>query len=115
MAMNNVLTSIGNTISRARREKRLSQYQLATIAGVSSSDVSAVESGDFDPLGPSVEHILCAVGLPLRVLDAVNAPKAKPTTEQILAAKGISESPKVVNLEAFRRKKWQLNTTIQTD
>ena len=47
-----------NNLKEARAEKKLSQYQLAEMVGVSRNTISSIETGQFNPTA-KLALILC--------------------------------------------------------
>ena len=54
-------SEIGKLVSKERRNHRYTQDQLAGIAGVSRSTISALENGSFDELGVRKIVRVCGV------------------------------------------------------
>ena len=57
MIMNDKLI-LNNNLKDARREKRLSQQQLADMVGVSRNTISSIETGQFSPTA-KLALVLC--------------------------------------------------------
>jgi uncharacterized protein len=53
----------GINLRRARRQRRLTQVQLAERAGVSQTAISRLEAGDRDPLLTTVVRLAKALGV----------------------------------------------------
>ena len=65
------LVQIGSELATRRRTRRLSQTQLARLAGVSRASVEALENGRARELGYSkVAKLLHVLGLELRIGEA---------------------------------------------
>ena len=54
-------SDIGKLVSKARRDRHYTQDQLADMAGVSRSTISAIENGSFDELGVRKIVRVCGV------------------------------------------------------
>lgn len=75
------LSTIGSEIGSKRRTRRLSQSQLAQLAGVSRATVEALENGRTGELGyTKVVKLLAVLGLDLRL---VEAERHRPTLEDL--------------------------------
>jgi transcriptional regulator with XRE-family HTH domain len=70
-------TDIGSAISAARKAKRLTQSQLATLADVHQPKISAIESGKDTAHVGIVLRIIKALGLTIDLIDAT-APTKRP-------------------------------------
>jgi transcriptional regulator with XRE-family HTH domain len=79
------IIEIAEQIRAARKQRKMTQAQLADVAGVSRRSVIELEAGRSpDPGFISVIRILRAVGLDLRITQAT---PGRPTYEDLLAEK----------------------------
>jgi len=77
------LSDIGKQIAAARKERQLTQLELANLAGVSRATVDLLENGRATEIGYSrLTRILAAVGLELRLGAAA---RKRPTLEELLS------------------------------
>lgn len=60
-------TLAGALVTNARVEAKMSQRELAEVADVAQSTIARIESGAADPAFSTVERVLAAVGLEMRV------------------------------------------------
>jgi len=78
----NSLAEIGQRIASARKERRLTQTELASRAGVSRPTIDLLENGRASEIGYSkLARILAAVGLELR-LQTIE--RERPTLDDLL-------------------------------
>ena len=78
----NSLAEIGKRIASARKERRLTQTELASRAGVSRPTIDLLENGRASEIGYSkLARILAAVGLELRLQ---TIPQERPTLDDLL-------------------------------
>lgn len=52
-----------NSIKQVRKEKSLSQRELAEIAGVSRNTISSIETGQFNPTSIGIRLLLVSIML----------------------------------------------------
>jgi len=65
------LADIGGNVARRRRERGLSQHELARRAGVGRSTIAALETGRLPELGyAKLASILAVLGLDVRITEA---------------------------------------------
>jgi len=55
---------LGANLRRARRERQLTQEQVAARSGVHATEVSRIESGKRDPRASTVVRLAEAIGVP---------------------------------------------------
>ena len=78
----NSLAEIGKRIASARKERRLTQTELASRAGVSRPTIDLLENGRASEIGYSkLARILAAVGLELRLQTIA---QERPTLDDLL-------------------------------
>jgi len=78
----NSLTEIGKRIASARKERRLTQTELASRAGVSRPTIDLLENGRASEIGYSkLARILAAVGFELRLQTIA---QERPTLDDLL-------------------------------
>ena len=78
----NSLTEIGTRIASARKERRLTQTELASRAGVSRPTIDLLENGRASEIGYSkLARILAAVGFELRLQTIA---QERPTLDDLL-------------------------------
>jgi transcriptional regulator with XRE-family HTH domain len=76
------LTSLGNEIAERRKSLKLSQTELARMAGVSRATLDALENGRAGELGFSkLTKLLAAVGLELKLQAAGSH---RPTLDELM-------------------------------
>lgn len=75
---------LGQYMRDLRRRRRLSQRQLGRMAGVSTSHISLIESGERNPSAPMLRRLAPAYGVP---------------AEDVLAKAGFLEEPEVLGYE----------------
>ena len=90
--------SIGGNIKRIRKEKGLTQQQLADAAGVAINSIRGYESENREPRRENLEAIACALGVtvkdlrednpcrPNRVIRIRRSADAKADTDAIIEA-----------------------------
>lgn len=77
------LSSIGREVAKHRKERKLSQTQLAAAAGISRSTLDAIENGRAGELGFSkLTRLLGVLGLEMKLHAASGQ---RPTLEDLLA------------------------------
>ena len=78
----NSLAEIGQRIASARKERRLTQTELASRAGVSRPTIDLLENGRASEIGYSkLARILAAVGFELRLQTIA---RERPTLDDLL-------------------------------
>jgi len=78
----NSLAEIGERIASARKERRLTQTELASRAGVSRPTIDLLENGRASEIGYSkLARILAAVGFELRLQTIA---RERPTLDDLL-------------------------------
>ena len=78
----NSLAEIGQRIASARKERRLTQTELASRAGVSRPTIDLLENGRASEIGYSkLARILAAVGFELRLQTIA---QERPTVDDLL-------------------------------
>ena len=78
----NSLAEIGQRIASARKERRLTQTELASRAGVSRPTIDLLENGRASEIGYSkLARILAAVGFELRLQTIA---QERPTLDDLL-------------------------------
>lgn len=76
------LSSIGSEIASKRKSARMSQSELAHMAGVSRATLDALEHGRIGELGYSkITKLLAALGLELRIQGTTSR---RPTLDDLL-------------------------------
>jgi transcriptional regulator with XRE-family HTH domain len=80
----------GSQVKTARVLAQLSRPQLAAMAGVASSTIGRIESGEMDPSLGMLGRILCAAGFRLPDAEQVSDPAA------VAAARGILEDDRAL-------------------
>jgi transcriptional regulator with XRE-family HTH domain len=76
---------VAATLRAARRTRRVSQRQLAELAGVPRQTVERVEAGRTDPRAATLDKLLGAIGLQLAVCTWQGRPlKLDPEREQLV-------------------------------
>ena len=68
LAMENTEKRLGRRIRELRKQKRLSQTELAEKAGVALMTVSRLERGEHDPHVRTLSRIARSLGVPLLAL-----------------------------------------------
>ncbi|ESZ20974.1 helix-turn-helix domain-containing protein [Mesorhizobium sp. L48C026A00] len=108
------LIALGKMLERARREKRLTSYQVGQALGVATAFVSSVENGEIDPSHVDFERVVAFVGLPLKVVDDCKRP---PRTIKLDSSENPSSNERVnvVDLELYRKQKWQQISLFDKD
>lgn len=69
--------NIGSAIQMCRTRRRLSQAELAQLAGCSTSYLSMLENSKRDPTLATVEKIASALGIPVEILFFLGADKGE--------------------------------------
>ena len=83
----NCMLNLGMKIREARKEKHLTQAQLAAAAGIARKSLSQLETGIITDIGiRKVERVLDYLGLEL----AVRPAGAPPTLEELLKERSAS-------------------------
>jgi transcriptional regulator with XRE-family HTH domain len=65
MAGSRLTALVGSTLLRERERRRLTQHQLAALAGVSQGTIARIERGERHASLPMVERLLAALGVQL--------------------------------------------------
>ena len=108
------LIALGKILERARREKRLTPYQVGQALGLATSFVSSVENGEIDPSHVDFERVVAFAGLPLKMVDDCKRPPRtfKPASSEAPTSNGREN---VVDLNAYRKQKWQQISLFEKD
>ena len=76
------ILEIGQTIAAARKDRRLTQLQLAGLAGLSRATIDALENGRTGDIGASrLIRVLSVLGLELAIRPVT---QRRPTLEDLL-------------------------------
>lgn len=59
-----LINPVGAVIREARKEKKLTQQELAQLAGVSPVTLSRIETGEHDPMKTTLQKISPHIGIP---------------------------------------------------
>ena len=66
------IDEIGRLVRERRRLLKITQYDLAEIAGVSLRSLKAIEKGESNPLFSQLNKILVALGLTIVIEERIN-------------------------------------------
>lgn len=108
------LIAVGKMVQRARREKRLTPYQVGQALGVATSFISSVESGEIDPAHVDFERVITFVGLPVKLVDDCKKPPRKVQIDN--SEKALPNGlPNVIDFQLYRKSKWQQTSLFEKD
>lgn len=82
-----IMNVAGPIIRKARKDKKLTQKELAVLSGMAQSDISRVESENGNPSVEILERIAKGMGMKL-ILDFI------PLNEEKISAKAKGKQPK---------------------
>ncbi|HCL67051.1 MAG TPA: hypothetical protein DIC56_19895 [Rhizobium sp.] len=109
---------LGQMIERARRDKRLQTRQVAEYAGISSSELNRVESGESWPSDHAWERISDFFGFPVDMMAAMKKERhiAPPLpTQESTTKQEAKVDAKVIDFAAHLKKKWQQTSLFEKD
>ncbi len=99
-----ITTAFGERLTRARKERRWSQEELAARIGVHPHTVHRIETGQTSPTLERVEQLAAALKIPVAELLAIETePRTSKWEEKVLAtAVGIPPSRRALTLRLLR-------------
>jgi ribosome-binding protein aMBF1 (putative translation factor) len=83
--------ALASQIIASRRERELSQRQLATLSGVPQSEISRIETGAANPTYATITALLRSLGKRVQLVD--DRPAVRPATHARKAPGGREASP----------------------
>lgn len=111
------MRALGRMIEKARRSKKLQSKQLAEFAGVSSSELNRVESGEIWPTDDAWEKICGFIGLPIGMLAQAKRPSV-PRPEAATSENKNEERKvpaNVIVLAEHKMTKWRQTSLFEKD
>lgn len=111
------MLALGRMIEKARRSAKLQTKQLAEFAGVSSSELNRVESGEIWPSDLAWEQICKFTGLPIGMLAQAKRPSTPRSESAASDSRNVERKVQanIIVLAEHKMTKWRQTSLFEKD